>query len=193
MIHCATHCVGYRQLVEKRGNIAGASKHPRSTAFLLAQVGAHAAARFAERLQQIELVPAQAGILRAVAGNSGTSQQSLASQLGMAANRLVPLLDELEGRGLLERREHAADRRLNALHLTEKGSTAMADIGRVARAHDDSVCASLSAKEREQLSTLLGRIADDQKLTPGVHPGFARIGDGGQQPRGGKTRVPKTR
>jgi hypothetical protein len=36
-------------------------------AFLLAQVGAHAAAKFAERLRAIELVPAHAGILRILA------------------------------------------------------------------------------------------------------------------------------
>jgi hypothetical protein len=52
----------------------------------------------------------------------------------------------------------------------------MAEIGRVARAHDDAVCAALSERERELLWSLLSRIADDQKLTPGVHPGFAHMG-----------------
>jgi DNA-binding MarR family transcriptional regulator len=151
--------------------------HPRSTAFLLAQVGARAAALFGTRLQDLELVPAHAGTLRAIAGNAGISQQALASLLGMVPSRLVSLLDELEERGLVERRDHPEDRRVYAVHLTEKGSRTMAEIGRVARAHDDAVCAPLSEKERELLRSLLSRIADDQKLTPGVHPGFAHLGE----------------
>ena len=170
--------------MEKHGPRSG---HPRSTAFLLAQVGAQAAAAFATRLEEIGLVPAHAGILRAIAGNAGISQQALASWLGMVPSRLVPLLDALEERGLVERRDHPDDRRVYELHLTEKGARTMADIGRVARAHDDAICGSLSEKERERLWSLLSRIADQQKLTPGVHPGFAQIGPDG----GGTGREPK--
>jgi DNA-binding MarR family transcriptional regulator len=166
---------GINSTMERHGSKPA---HPRSTAFLLAQVGARAAALFAARLEELELVPAHAGTLRVIAGNAGISQQVLASMLGMVPSRLVSLLDELESRGLVERRDHPEDRRVYALHLTEKGSKTMTEIGRVARAHDDAVCASLSAKEREQLWSLLSRIADDQKLTPGVHPGFAHVGGG---------------
>jgi DNA-binding MarR family transcriptional regulator len=190
--------------MEKHGLRSG---HPRSAAFLLAQVGARAAALFAARLQELELVPAHAGTLRAIAGNSGISQQALASLLGMVPSRLVPLLDELEARGLLERRDHPQDRRVYALHLTEKGSRTMAEIGRVARAHDDAVCASLSEKERDLLRSLLSRMADDHGLTPGVHPGFAQVGrdpnpgarQGGEKPRArrakaaGRPKRPPTR
>lgn len=150
---------------------------PRSTAFLLTQVGAHAAALFAERLRELDLAPPHAGILRAVAASPGQSQQWLASLLGMVPSRLVPLLDELERRGLVERRDHAEDRRLYALHLTEKGVAIMSEIGRIARAHDDAICRSLTGAEREQLRALLVRIAEAEKLTAGVHPGFARMGD----------------
>lgn len=162
--------------------------HPRSTAFLLAQVGARAAALFAARLQELGLVPPHAGILRIIAGNAGISQQELASLLGMVPSRLVPLLDELEQRGLLERRDQPEDRRVYALHLTAQGTRAMADIGRVARAHDDAICASLSEKEREVLWSLVSRIADDQKLTPGVHPGFAHVGQRDTPPAARRSR-----
>ena len=162
----------------KRGENARAPRPPRSTAFLLAQVGAHAAMRFGERLRELDLAPAHAGILRAVAASAGISQQALAALLRMMPSRLVTLLDELEGRGLLERRDNEEDRRLYALHLTEAGTKTMSEIGRIARAHDDALCASLGEAEREQLSALLTRIADQEQLTAGVHPGFARLGDG---------------
>ena len=160
--------------MEKRGPSPPTSKHPQSTAFLLAQIGAHAALRFATRLRELELIPAHAGILRVIAASSGISQQELASRLGMVPSRLVALLDELEALGFLERRSNADDRRVYALYVTDKGVKAMTDIGRVARAHDDSICAALSDKERTSLWSLLTRIADEQGLNPGVHPGFAR-------------------
>jgi DNA-binding MarR family transcriptional regulator len=163
----------YRRRVETRNDASGGARHPRSTAFLLAQVGAHAALRFAERLSRTGLVPAHAGILRAIAKSPGISQQALASVLGMLPSRLVSLLDELEDRALLERRDNPDDRRLYALRLTDQGTNAVTEIGRVAKAHDEAICAPLSERERAHLRSLLGRIADEQGLTPGVHPGFA--------------------
>ncbi|MDB5214824.1 MAG: Transcriptional regulator, MarR family [Myxococcaceae bacterium] len=176
--------------MEKRGAVPPTTKHPQSTAFLLAQVGAHAASRFATRLQELELAPAHAGILRAIATSSGVSQQELAARLGMFPSRLVALIDELEARGLLERRDNADDRRVYALHVTEKGAKTMADIGRVARAHDDAICAALSEKERASLRSMLARIADEQGLAAGVHPGFARIADA-QPPKPAQGQRPK--
>jgi len=171
----------YLSPVERRRDATGV---PRTTAFLLAQVGAHAAMKFAERLREVDLAPPHAGMLRAIAAHPGSSQQNLAAVLGMVPSRLVPLLDELEGRGLVERRDHAEDRRLYALFLTDKGAKAMAEIGRIARAHDDAVCASLTARERRDLGALLARIAEAAGLADGVHPGFARMGDAA--PRTGK-------
>jgi DNA-binding MarR family transcriptional regulator len=141
----------------------------------MAQVGGHAAAQFAARLQELNLVPAQAGIVRAVAASPGISQQALASLLRMVPSRLVPFLDELEQRGLLERRDNPEDRRLYALHVTAKGEATMGDISRIARAHDDATCRALTSEERRQLHALLVRIAEEQGLTPGVHPGFSRV------------------
>src|SRR5205807_2586245 len=85
-------------------------------AFLLAQVGAHAAARFAARLAELTLVPAHAGIFRILSATPGISQQELAAALGTVPSRLVALIDELESRGLVQRREHETDRRSYALH-----------------------------------------------------------------------------
>lgn len=50
----------------------------------------------------------------------------------------------------------------------------MKSIGRVARDHQQALCAALSQTECDQLAGLLVRIADEQGLRPGVHPGFHR-------------------
>jgi DNA-binding MarR family transcriptional regulator len=145
-------------------------------AFLLSQVGAHASARFAERLEPLGLKPAHAGILGVIQQADGLSQQALGETLGIFPSRLVAVLDELEQRGLVERRDNPNDRRSHALYLTEAGRAALEQIGRVGRAHQDALCAALDSSERAQLAGLLTRIAAEQGLTPGVHPGFRKLG-----------------
>jgi DNA-binding MarR family transcriptional regulator len=144
--------------------------------FLLAQVGAHAAAKFAERLAPMGLMPPHAGILWMLGRSEGLSQQELASRLKIHPSRLVGLLDELQSRGLIERREKTSDRRIYALRLTPQGHTTLGEIGRVSGEHNKATCAALSEDECTQLAELLQRIADQQGLTPGVHPGFSRLG-----------------
>jgi DNA-binding MarR family transcriptional regulator len=144
-------------------------------AFLVAQVGAHAAARFAARLSDLDLAPPHAGILRLLGASPGVSQQALAELLGSSASRLVALVDELAERGLVERRNDPRDRRAYSLHLTALGRRQLQEIGRLAREHQDALCAALGAAEREQLASLLRRIADEQGLTPLVHPGYRSL------------------
>lgn len=144
-------------------------------AFLLAQLGSYAAAQFTERVAELDLVPAQTGLLRAVAARPGQSQQALAQLLGTPPSRLVALVDALEERGILERRRNPDDRRLHALHLTEAGHQLLARIGEAARAHNDAICRALDPTERDHLRSLLARIAHDHALTPGVHPGYRNI------------------
>lgn len=144
--------------------------------FLLAQIGAHAAAGFAKRIAELGLTPAQAGLLRLVAWQPGQSQQVLAHQMRTPPSRLVPLVDHLEGRGLIERRRNPDDRRHHALYLTAAGGQFLkTEVGPIGTAHEDDICTALTAAEREQLRGLLHRIADQQGLIPGVHPGYQQL------------------
>ena len=146
-------------------------------AFLLAQLGAHAASRFAARLGQLELVPAQAGVLRILAAMPAITQQTLATALGTLPSRLVAIVDELESKNLLERRPHERDRRSYALHLTEKGKSTLQAIGKIAREHQQALLTALSEDEQAALADVLQRVADQQGLSRGVHPG---LGDKGR-------------
>jgi DNA-binding MarR family transcriptional regulator len=162
----------------KRKTSENARLKPRGpgTAFLLAQAGAHAASRFAARLSEADLVPAHAGIFRILSATPAISQRALATALGTVPSRLVALVDDLEARGLVERRAHESDRRSYALHLTDKGRATMETIGRIAREHRQDLLAALSDEEEATLSALLQRVAEQQGLLRGVHPGYARIG-----------------
>lgn len=145
------------------------------TAFLLAQVGAHAAAKFAERLAVLELSPPHAGILRMLNATPGVTQQALAAALRMQPSRLVAVMDELEAKELVERRANPEDRRSHALHLTPKGGAMLESVGRIGQQHQQALLTSLSDGEQHQLAGLLQRIAEEQGLVPGVHPGYSRM------------------
>jgi DNA-binding MarR family transcriptional regulator len=151
-------------------------KWPTELAFLISQVGAHAAGRFAERLEPFGLKPPHIGILGIIAYTDGLSQQALGERLGVFPSRLVGLLDDLEKRGLVERRDSPDDRRTYALFMTPPGRQTFEQIGRVALDHQEALCAALDVSEQETLAGLLRRIAEQQQLTPGVHPGFRKLG-----------------
>jgi len=147
-------------------------------AFLLAQIGAHAAARFAERLAPLGLTPPHAGILRILGNQPDMPQRALSDMLGIFPSRLVLLLDELEKLGLVERHASPTDRRSHALRLTPAGHAQLQAIGRVGRQHQDDLCASLTEAERGHLRKLLEKIAAQQKLRRGVHPGYRMLKEG---------------
>jgi DNA-binding MarR family transcriptional regulator len=145
-------------------------------AFLLAQVGAHAASRFAERLDALQLSPPDAGVLRLLRISAGISQQELAARLRIHPSRLVAIVDNLEKRKFVERKVNPDDRRLYSLQLTSSGVEILGQIGKVAREHQDSLLSALSSEERVELALLLHKVADEQGLARGVHPGYQRLG-----------------
>lgn len=156
---------------------AGVKPSPRRSgvAFLMAQIGAVAAHRFAERMAELDLTPPQTGLLRAIAQQPGSSQRELGTRLGLFPSRVVTFVDDLQGRGLVRRERNQTDRRQYALHLTDQGQDLMSQVGTLAQAHESDLCQSLDEPERAQLAVLLGRIAEQQGLTPGVHPGYRHL------------------
>jgi DNA-binding MarR family transcriptional regulator len=148
---------------------------PDGVAFLLAQLGHHAATLFAEQVATIDLTPPHAGILRAIAADPGRSQQALSAQLGMLPSRVVVYVDELEERGYVERRRNPDDRRLHALYLTAAGKRLMRKLSQLARQHELRFAAALDPEQYSTLRGLLGAVARQQGLTPHVHPGYRTL------------------
>src|SRR6201988_578080 len=115
---------------------ASGSEPVDGVAFLLAQLGHHAAALFAEQIATIDLTPPHAGIMGAIASEPGPSQQALSARLGLLPSRVVAYVDELEDGGYVERRRNPSDRRLHALYLTAAGKKIMSKIGELGRQHE---------------------------------------------------------
>jgi DNA-binding MarR family transcriptional regulator len=110
-----------------------------------------------------------------IAAMPSCNQQTLAERLGVLPSRMVALIDELAEKGLIERRRSQADRRHSELVLTNAGNAIMEKLGRLAAEHEASLCAALTAEDREVLAGLCRRIATEQGLTPDVHPGYRKL------------------
>ncbi|MBS1887979.1 MAG: winged helix-turn-helix transcriptional regulator [Actinobacteria bacterium] len=145
---------------------------PRNLAFLLSQVGIHASRRFAERLAEVDLQPPHFRVLNLVDAAEGRSQQEIAAAVQAPPSRMVAFVDELERRGLVERRADPRDRRVRALYLTAAGREALAQGREVARRHQEELTQGMSEAEQQQLTDLLRKVVDEQKIGAGVHPGF---------------------
>jgi DNA-binding MarR family transcriptional regulator len=143
--------------------------------YLLVQLGFHVARRTSEGLAPLGLEPRQFGMLTRLAANEGRSQQAIGELLGLNATRMVFLVDELEQRGLVERRRNPADRRSYALYLTDLGRARLREAQQAAAGSEGQIGASLTGQQRTQLTRLLRRLAEEQGIAgdslPGPPPG----------------------
>jgi DNA-binding MarR family transcriptional regulator len=154
-----------------RRRVAG-DEAPSSIGFLLSQVGIYAARRFAQRIGEADLHPPLFRVLNVVDAAEGQSQQAIGEAIGAPASRMVAIVDELEQRGLVERRPHPSDRRIRALHLTAAGRKLLARGRRIATEHEEEMTRGMSEADRRRLTSLLQKVVEEQGMGPGVHPGF---------------------
>ncbi|HET8566558.1 MAG TPA: MarR family winged helix-turn-helix transcriptional regulator [Solirubrobacterales bacterium] len=145
---------------------------PSTLAFLLSQVGIHASKRFAERIAAVDLNPPLFRVLNLVAAAEGRSQQAIAAAIQIPPSRMVALVDELEQRGLVERRPDLKDRRVRALFLTAAGKRCLARGREIARKHEEELTAGMAPADRKRLVDLLQKMVDQQAIGKGVHPGI---------------------
>jgi len=104
------------------------------------------------------LSPGRIGMLLLIEANPGVTQSRLAHAVSRDRSTMVGVLDQLEAKGLIERRR-GADRRTNGVWLTRVGRSALARAKRAIAIHERRVAARLSSAERAQLLDLLERIA----------------------------------
>lgn len=131
----------------------------RNTGYLLSRLGTVAQRAFAERMSEIDLTPRAWGALNVLDQEGEITQQSLGRCIGMDPSTMVSTIDELEQRGLVQRRRNPQDRRAHALHITAKGRRILATGREVAAGAQEELLAPLDPQERKQLHKLLLRLA----------------------------------
>ena len=98
------------------------------------------------------------GVLELIDANAGLSQSALARGVGLDRSSLVPVIDELEARGLVARSQ-GSDRRSHGLILTATGRRLIGRLRQRVRLHEQRIASGLTPVERAQLIALLGRLA----------------------------------
>ncbi|MGW5435507.1 MarR family winged helix-turn-helix transcriptional regulator [Nocardia asteroides] len=147
------------------------SAHP---AFLLGQLGFHTAYRFADLLAPLGIKPRHFGMLKLLSQHDGRTQQELGEALDIHRNVMVSLVDDLESRGLVERRRHPTDRRAHALYLLPAAHALLAQAESAVETLDADLLAALTPDDRATFLDLLQRTATANGLRPGIHPGLTR-------------------
>jgi DNA-binding MarR family transcriptional regulator len=124
-------------------------------------------ARIVERDSELALEPA--GLrprhliaLTVLRGQGTTTQGALGEALRLDPSNLVGLLNELEERGLLERRRDPGDRRRHLVEISRAGRKALLQAERTLLSVQDEILGALDEDERATLHALLLRAAGGQ-------------------------------
>ena len=119
----------------------------------------HVQLRFSEigavALEPLGINGREAAVLRAIADSYPVSQGEIARAMNVDRTTMVALIDDLQGKGLVRRRQDPDDRRKNAVELTDAGRhTVRQAAGAVERAERDFL-GPLSAAEAAQFKKIL--------------------------------------
>lgn len=114
---------------------------------------------FDRELSDLDITPAIFGMLEILRQNKGLTQTRLALAIGLDRSSLVPLLDKLQKRKLVEREASTIDRRSNHLHLTTEGEQLLVEAERRVRLHEKRILSHLTKSEARQLIQLLMKLA----------------------------------
>ncbi len=127
--------------------------------YLLARLGESSRRRFHKALEPEGLHPRDFGVMTMVAAQPGCSQQLLHEKTAIDPSSMVAVIDELEAKGLAERRPDPNDRRARTIFLTARGLQTLERVRALAGELQREFFAALSAEERDTLFGLLRKLA----------------------------------
>jgi MarR family transcriptional regulator, lower aerobic nicotinate degradation pathway regulator len=130
-----------------------------SSLFLLKRLGFTAKSRSLAIYEQEGLNPYHYAILALLDEGMPETQAAIADALGYDRGTLVGLLDELEEKGLVERKRDPDDRRRHIVRITAVGKRTLARLRTLNRRLEDDFLAPLDAEQRETLHALLLELA----------------------------------
>lgn len=111
-----------------------------------------------QRLRPLGMAAAHYTLLMSVHAEPGLAGAELARRLSVTPQAVASLVARLEGRGLLERREHPRHRHVQELHLTDAGREALRAADEVIADIERQITDTLGGDESTQLRTLLDRV-----------------------------------
>jgi len=130
-----------------------------SPSFLLKRLGFAVKERVSDAFEEAGASAYHYAVLAVLEEGDRETQATIADALTYDRSYLVGLLDELEERGLIERRRDPADRRRHIVRVTPAGRKSLARLRALQGRVDDEFFAPLSRDERATLHALLHKLA----------------------------------
>jgi MarR family 2-MHQ and catechol resistance regulon transcriptional repressor len=109
-------------------------------------------------LNQVNLTVSQFGVLEALYHIGPMCQRDIAKKTLKSTGNMTTVIDNLEKRGLVERRRSTEDRRYIAVHITEIGQQLIEDIFPEHNRRVEKCFAVLEPEERVELGRLCKKL-----------------------------------
>ena len=130
----------------------------RELAFLLVDAGRKLNDAYDLNMKPLGLTRSQWRVVAYVSRTPGVSQTELAENIECSRMAITSLLDRMQKKGLVERREVENDRRVRAVFLTDKGNALVRQMNKTAVRVLEQVFAGTTQADRLQLHQLLDDI-----------------------------------
>jgi DNA-binding MarR family transcriptional regulator len=114
-----------------------------------------------QRLAPLDLTTQQAGVLLQVARQREARPNQIAIDVGTDTAGMTRLLDRLEAKGLLARRDDPGDRRSLIIELTRAGEELARKAGPIFGSLERDLSAGHSAVEVERIQSMLRRLLNN--------------------------------
>lgn len=110
-----------------------------------------------------DVTPGLFGVLVIIEANPDLKQSDLARATHLDRSTVVTVIDNLERRGLVERRVALHDRRSNAIRLTAEGSALLKKLKRQVVQHEKRLLSQFSDSERVEFFRLLQKVFPEHR------------------------------
>jgi DNA-binding MarR family transcriptional regulator len=123
-----------------------------SLGFLITRAHLRMYRTFSDALAPLQIVPAHYGVLTALSTLGAVSQAEVGRRLGISGASVVQLVDDLEARGLVERKRLEQDRRTQLVHPTPAAARVL---DRARQLAEQTLAERLGALNRTQTKRLV--------------------------------------
>lgn len=113
-----------------------------------------------ESFARWDVTPSQSRALRALGRHGALRPSALSAHLRIAPRSTTEVVDDLEAKGLAQRRPDPGDRRATLIGLTERGVEVGRQIRAARGAEAERIFDRLSATDRTHLARILRKLAE---------------------------------
>ena len=118
---------------------------------------------FSQGLGAEDVTPGLFGVLVIIEANPDLKQSELARATQLDRSTVVTVIDNLERRGLVERRASVHDRRSNAIRLTEAGTLLLRKLKRQVGQHEKRLLRNFTPAEHATFIALLQKVFPEHR------------------------------